>query len=115
MSIYHLVYATHLYLKKSDIFVAIFPRAACSLPSVNYCCGHWATCVVIELMAWLLNCCVATEMIVVFKLYIQNKTKNKNWTAALFIDSRPNNLETLKSAESLRKSRNNLRDSKLVK
>ena len=30
--------------------MAISPAAACSLFSVNYCCGHWTTCVVIELL-----------------------------------------------------------------
>ena len=54
MSNFHLLNATHLYLKKSNVFVAICPAAACSLRSMN-------KCVVIELLVWLLNCCVVIE------------------------------------------------------
>ena len=43
----------HIYVKKINVFVAISPAAwsmpAWSLPSVDYCCGHWTTSVVIEL------------------------------------------------------------------
>ena len=40
----------HIYVKKINVFVAISPAAAWSLPSVNYCCGHWTTGVIIELL-----------------------------------------------------------------
>ena len=48
-------------LKKSNVFVAIFPTARCSLRSMNY------KFVVIdhELLVWLLNrlnCCVVIEL-----------------------------------------------------
>ena len=37
-------------LKKIDVFVAISRAAACSQLLLNYCCGHWTTGVVIELL-----------------------------------------------------------------
>ena len=54
-------------LKKSNVFVrGYFPAAACSLFSVNYCCGHWTT------IALLLNYRVVTELIVFSELCAQN-------------------------------------------
>ena len=37
-------------IKISNVFVAIFPAAAYSLLFMSYCCGHWTTGVVIELL-----------------------------------------------------------------
>ena len=68
MSIYHLVYATHLSFKKSDIFVATSPELHVVYP-------QWTTVVVIELLVWLLNCFVATEMIVVLNYTYKTKQK----------------------------------------
>ena len=57
--------------KTSNVSVAIFPAAACSLLSMNYCWGHWTTVVVIELL------CRVTELIVFPELYIQNTKSGK--------------------------------------
>ena len=68
MSIYHLICSTQLYLKKSNVFVAISPQ-------LHAVYSRWTTFVVIELLAWLLNCCVVTDCI--SELFAQN-TKQKN-------------------------------------
>ena len=45
--------------------------------SSNYFCGHWTTVVVIELLAWLFNCYVVSELIVFSKLCTQNTSNKK--------------------------------------
>ena len=70
--------------------MAIFPAASCSLFSVDYCCGHWITCVVIEPLAWLLNCCVVTELIVFSELCTQNTKNNESWIK--FVSLFPNHI-----------------------
>ena len=66
MSIYHLLNAMHSYYKITNVFVAILPAAACSLRSMNWC-------VVIELLVWLLICCVLIELLC---RYWTNKKEN---------------------------------------
>ena len=56
MSVYHVLNAMRSYWKITNVFVAILPAAACSLRSMNYC-------VVIELLVWLLICCVLIELL----------------------------------------------------
>ena len=77
-------------------------------PDLHEVYPQWTTVVVIELLCGNRN---DSRFLTIYT----KQNKKQNWTAASFIDSRPSNLETLKSTESLRKSRNNLRDSKLVK
>ena len=66
MSIYHLLNTMHSYWKITNVFVAILPAAACILRSMN-------KCVVIELLVWLLICCVLIELLC---RYWTNKKEN---------------------------------------
>ena len=45
----------HIHIKKSNVFVAIFPAA-------TYGSRLMIWCAVIKLLVWLLNCCVVTEL-----------------------------------------------------
>ena len=56
------------------------------LPQLHVVYSQWITVVVIELLAWLLNCCVITELInIIFPdLYTQNTQINKKLTISLF-------------------------------
>ena len=64
-------------------------------PPQHEACLHevyprWTTAVVIELLAWLLNCCVVTKLIVFSELYTQNtQTKNTVSSIRFSTDSSP--------------------------
>ena len=50
---------------------------------------RWTTVVVIELLAWLLNCCVVTKLIVFSELYTQNTQTKKTVSSIRFSTDPP--------------------------
>ena len=76
MSIYHLLNATHSYYKVTTVVVAIFAATTYSLRSIN--------CVVIELLAWLLICCVLIEQLCG---YWTNKKENCDSLVITILDN----------------------------
>ena len=73
MSIHHLVYSTHLYLKKSNVFVDISPQ-------LHEVYSRRTTVAVFKLLAWLLNCCVVTDCLfwTLHTKHIKQKNNKKN-------------------------------------
>ena len=62
-------------------------------PPQHEACLHevyprWTTVVVIELLAWLLNCCVVTKLIVFSALYTQN-AQTKNTVSSIRFSTEP--------------------------
>ena len=62
-------------------------------PPQHEACLHevyprWSTVVVIDLLAWLLNCCMVTKLIVFSELYTQN-TQTKNTVSSIRFSTAP--------------------------
>ena len=73
----------HIYVKKSQVFVAVPPPHPPPPPA-----SCRTTCVVIEPLAWLLNCYLVTELIVFCELCTQNTNKQskKNYDLLCKVD-----------------------------